>query len=137
MDITPVVTGGQPRPVPTSPPPRRSEVRAALKDSAGVGLGFLPLGLAFGALVTQSGLDWWWAGLSAALVFGGSFEFLLIGMVTASAPLAAIAVSALLVNVRQARLLRAVLPPAPREWPSRQGVQHLRDVRRGVRAHYW
>ncbi|MFJ6564681.1 AzlC family ABC transporter permease [Streptomyces sp. NPDC091412] len=65
-----------------------------------MGLGFLPLGLAFGALVTQSGLDWWWAGLSAALIFGGSFEFLLIGMVTASAPLAAIAVSALLVNVR-------------------------------------
>ncbi|MEW1644185.1 AzlC family ABC transporter permease [Streptomyces sp. NPDC091219] len=65
-----------------------------------MGLGFLPLGLAFGALVTQSGLDWWWAGLSAALVFGGSFEFLLIGMVTAAAPLTAIAVSALLVNVR-------------------------------------
>ncbi|MEV8352043.1 AzlC family ABC transporter permease [Streptomyces niveus] len=75
-------------------------LRAALKDSAGVGLGFLPLGLAYGALVTQSGLDWWWAGLSAAVVFGGSFEFLLIGMVAASVPLTAIAVSALLVNVR-------------------------------------
>jgi 4-azaleucine resistance transporter AzlC len=71
-----------------------------LKDSAGVGLGFLPLGLAFGALVTQSGLDWWWAVLSAAIVFGGSFEFLLIGMVTASTPLAAVALSALLVNIR-------------------------------------
>ncbi|MBO8191607.1 AzlC family ABC transporter permease [Streptomyces oryzae] len=100
MDTTPVVAEGRPRPVPIPPPPTRSEARAALKDSAGVGLGFLPLGLAFGALVTQSGLDWWWAGLSAALIFGGSFEFLLIGMVTASAPLAAIAVSALLVNVR-------------------------------------
>lgn len=77
-------------------------MRTALKDSAGVGLGFLPLGLAYGALVTQSGLDWWWAGLSAALVFAGSFEFLLIGLVTACAPLAAIAVSALLVNVRHA-----------------------------------
>ncbi|MFB6950873.1 AzlC family ABC transporter permease [Streptomyces niveus] len=75
-------------------------LRTALKDSAGVGLGFLPLGLAYGALVTQSGLDWWWAGLSAAVVFGGSFEFLLVGMVAASVPLTAIAVSALLVNVR-------------------------------------
>lgn len=65
-----------------------------------MGLGFVPLGLAFGALVTQSGLPWWWAGLSAALAFGGSFEFLLIGLVTAVAPPAAIAVSALLVNVR-------------------------------------
>ncbi|MGX1540892.1 AzlC family ABC transporter permease [Streptomyces adustus] len=100
MDIPPVVTEGRPRPVPAPPRSTRSEARAALRDSAGVGLGFLPLGLAFGALVTQSGLDWWWAGLSAVLVFGGSFEFLLIGLVTASAPLAAIAVSALLVNVR-------------------------------------
>ncbi|MFB6877839.1 AzlC family ABC transporter permease [Streptomyces sp. NPDC056323] len=100
MDTTPVVAEDRPRPAPAPAPSTRFEVRAALKDSAGVGLGFLPLGLAYGALVTQSGLDWWWAGLSAALVFGGSFEFLLIGMVTASAPLAAIAVSALLVNVR-------------------------------------
>lgn len=65
-----------------------------------MGLAFLPLGLAFGALVTQSDLPWWWAGLSAALVFGGSFEFLLIGLVTAAAPLAAIALSAFLMNVR-------------------------------------
>ncbi len=72
----------------------------AFKDSAGVGLGFLPLGLAFGALVTQSGLPWWWAALSAAVVFGGSFEFLLIGMVVAAVPLAAIALSAFMVNVR-------------------------------------
>ncbi|CAL9340624.1 hypothetical protein SUDANB15_00254 [Streptomyces sp. enrichment culture] len=60
----------------------------------------IPLGLAFGALVVQSGLDWWWAGLSAALIYGGSFEFLLIGMVTAAAPLVSIAVAAFLVNAR-------------------------------------
>ncbi|MFD9816965.1 AzlC family ABC transporter permease [Streptomyces sp. NPDC059080] len=77
-----------------------SPARAAFKDSAGAGLGFIPLGLAFGALVTQSGLGWWWAGLSAVVAFGGSFEFLLIGLVTACTPLAAIAVSAFMVNVR-------------------------------------
>lgn len=73
---------------------------AAFRDSAAVGLGFVPLGIAFGALVTQSGLDWWWASLSSALVFGGSFEFLLIGLVTTVAPLATIAVAAFLVNLR-------------------------------------
>ncbi|MDT0446205.1 AzlC family ABC transporter permease [Streptomyces johnsoniae] len=79
-----------------------SDARAAFKDSLGVGLAFLPLGLAFGALVTRSDLPWWWAGLSAALIFGGSFEFLLIGLVTSAAPLAAIALSAFMVNVRHA-----------------------------------
>ncbi|WP_327296881.1 MULTISPECIES: AzlC family ABC transporter permease [unclassified Streptomyces] len=86
-----------------APPPSAgalSDVRGALRDSASVGLGFVPLGLAFGALCVQSGLDWWWAGLSAALAFGGSFEFLLIGLVVAAAPLASIAVAAFMVNVR-------------------------------------
>lgn len=65
-----------------------------------MGLGFVPLGLAFGALVVQSGLDWWWASLSAAVAFGGSFEFLLIGLVVTVAPLATVAAAAFMVNVR-------------------------------------
>ncbi|MEU1408940.1 AzlC family ABC transporter permease [Streptomyces sp. NPDC005728] len=65
-----------------------------------MGLGFVPLGIAFGVLVTHSGVGWWWAGLSSALVYGGSFEFLLIGLVAAGAPLVSIAVSAFLVNLR-------------------------------------
>ncbi|WP_409471060.1 AzlC family ABC transporter permease [Streptomyces sp. HC307] len=91
VTATTAVADGRSRPAP---------MRAAFADSTSVGLGFLPLGLAFGALVVQSGLDWWWAGLSAALIYGGSFEFLLIGMVTAAAPLATIAVTAFMVNVR-------------------------------------
>lgn len=79
---------------------RSVDARAAFADSASVGLGMIPLGLAFGALVVQSGLDWWWAGLSATFVYGGSFEFLLIGMVVAAAPLLSIAVAALLVQCR-------------------------------------
>ncbi|MYU50788.1 MULTISPECIES: AzlC family ABC transporter permease [Streptomyces] len=100
MHISPAVTGDRPLPAPAPPPAPASAARAAFRDSAGAGLGFIPIGLAFGALATQSGLDWWWAGLSAAVAFGGSFEFLLIGLVTATAPLAAIALSAFMVNVR-------------------------------------
>ncbi|TGA97330.1 AzlC family ABC transporter permease [Streptomyces sp. MZ04] len=97
MHISPAAVGARPS---SSPPRKRSDARAAFEDSASVGLGFLPLGLAFGALTVKAGLDWWWAGLSAALVYGGSFEFLLIGLVTAAAPLAAIAATAFMVNVR-------------------------------------
>ncbi|MGP3977116.1 AzlC family ABC transporter permease [Streptomyces sp. 8N114] len=103
MHIRPVVVDGSRHgdvPPPPPPPPQQSEARAAFQDCASVGLGMLPLGLAFGALVIQSGLDWWWAGLSAALIYGGSFEFLLIGMVAAAAPLTSIAVAAFLVQAR-------------------------------------
>ncbi|MFF9035487.1 AzlC family ABC transporter permease [Streptomyces sp. NPDC014892] len=102
MRIRPTVADpSSPSPTPPAPAARTSsDARSAFQDSAPVGLGFVPLGIAFGVLVTQSGLGWWWASLSSAVVFGGSFEFLLIGMVTAAAPLASIAVSAFLVNVR-------------------------------------
>jgi len=59
-----------------------------------------PLGLALGMLVSQSCLAWWWAPVLAAFVFAGSMEFLLVGLLTAAAPLAQVAVSTLLVNFR-------------------------------------
>nr|WP_319023141.1 AzlC family ABC transporter permease [Streptomyces phaeolivaceus] len=65
-----------------------------------MGLGLVPLGLAFGLLVTRSGLDWWWATAFTTLIYAGSFEFLLIGLVVAVAPLATVALTALLVNIR-------------------------------------
>ncbi len=73
---------------------------AALKDSLPVGLGLGPLGLALGVLVVQSGLPWWWGAVFAGVVYAGSLEFLLVGLVAVAAPLATVAATALLVNVR-------------------------------------
>src|SRR5689334_4331370 len=75
-------------------------LRTALKDSAAVGLACLPMGLAFGVLVAHSSLAWWWASVFATVVFAGSLEFLLLGLVTGGASLASIALAALLVNAR-------------------------------------
>jgi 4-azaleucine resistance transporter AzlC len=77
-----------------------SEALAALKDSASVGLGLVPLGLAFGAFITHVGLPWWCASLFTAVIYAGSFEFLLVGLAVAVAPLTTVALTALLVNVR-------------------------------------
>jgi len=71
-----------------------------VRDSAGVGFGLVPLGLAFGVIVAHSGLAWWWATVFTSMVYAGSLEFLLVGLVVAVAPLATIATTALLVNVR-------------------------------------
>jgi 4-azaleucine resistance transporter AzlC len=76
------------------------DVLAALRNSTSVGLGLVPLGLAFGVIVTHTGLPWWWATLCTSVVYAGSFEFLLVGLVGALAPLATIATSAFLVNAR-------------------------------------
>lgn len=60
------------------------------------------MGMAFGVLIVQSGLDWWWGPVFAGVIFAGSLEFLVLGMVTAAAPLATIAGTAFLVNFRHA-----------------------------------
>ncbi|TWP37321.1 AzlC family ABC transporter permease [Leekyejoonella antrihumi] len=83
-----------------APEPRRADLVLALRDSTSVGLATVPVGLAFGVLVSQSGLPWWWATLSAAVIFAGSLEFLVLGMVTAFAPLAQIAITSFMVNFR-------------------------------------
>lgn len=80
--------------------PHAFEVAVALRESASVGLGLVPLGVAFGVIITRAGLAWWWASVFTSVIYAGSFEFLLIGFVTALAPLATIALSAFLVNVR-------------------------------------
>jgi predicted branched-subunit amino acid permease len=86
------VTAAEPRP--------RSEAIAALWVSGSVGLAIFPIGIAFGMLVVHSGLAWWWASVFSCTIFAGSFEFLLIGLTVAAAPLAQIALTAFLVNSR-------------------------------------
>ena len=78
----------------------RSEVAAGWRTVGPACVAVVPLGLALGVLVVQSGLAWWWAPVIAAVVFAGSMEFLLVGLLAAAAPLAQIAVSTLLVNFR-------------------------------------
>lgn len=85
---------------PSRDSPEPGQVRLGITHSLPAVLGVIPIGVAFGVLVTQSGLQWWWATLFAAVVFAGSLEFLLIGLVTVMAPLGQVAVTAFLVNFR-------------------------------------
>ncbi|MGH3354118.1 MAG: AzlC family ABC transporter permease [Nocardioides sp.] len=78
----------------------RTEIAAGWRTVSAACVAVVPLGLALGVLVVQSGLAWWWAPVLGAVVFAGSMEFLLVGLLAASAPLAQIAVSTLLVNFR-------------------------------------
>ncbi|MFR4188719.1 AzlC family ABC transporter permease [Corynebacterium variabile] len=81
-------------------PTIRSEVTAGVRASWTVALGLLPLGLAFGLLVSQSGFAWWWTPVFSFVIYAGSMEFLAISLVTGGvAPLSA-AVTGFLVNFR-------------------------------------
>ena len=64
----------------------RHDVRLAVRDTIGVGLGLFPIGLAFGVLVVQSGFHWWWAPLFSTIVYAGSIEFLMVGLIWGLSP---------------------------------------------------
>lgn len=78
----------------------REHVKETGRYAAPVALGMVPLGLAFGLLVTQLGFSWWWAPIFSVIIYAGSLEFLLAAMIAGAAPLAQIAVTTLVVNSR-------------------------------------
>lgn len=77
-----------------------ASIRLAFFDTIGVGLGLFPLGLAFGILVVQAGLDWWWAPAFSIAIYAGSMEFVAIGLIMSLTPLLQIGLATLLVNFR-------------------------------------
>lgn len=78
------------------------EIREALKDSRPVALGLIPLGLAFGLLMTQSGYAWWWTPVFSFVIYAGSMEFLAISLVAGAVNPVLAAVTGLMVNFRHA-----------------------------------
>ena len=78
----------------------QNDFRLAVADSSVVMLGIAVLGLGLGIILNAHGLPIWTAPLLSALVFAGSVEFLMVGMVSAGAPLASIALMVFLVNAR-------------------------------------
>ena len=81
-------------------PEGRTDLREAARDAGVVWTGLFALGIGFGVLVASHGLPWWLAPVISATLFAGSVEFILAGMLAATAPLAAVALTTFLVNSR-------------------------------------
>lgn len=81
-------------------PSRPGDFAYAARVSGVVWAGLFALGIGFGILVVGSGLPWWLAPVISAVVFAGSLEFLLIGMLASATPIATIALTTFLVNSR-------------------------------------
>ncbi len=65
-----------------------------------VAAAYVPLGLALGVFMVSSGIDWYWAPISALVIFAGSIEFLVVTFILSGQPLLAVAWTALIVNFR-------------------------------------
>lgn len=77
-----------------------SAARAAFPDTIPVLTGYLFLGAGFGILLVESGYSVLWAGVMALLIFAGSGQYLLVGLLASGTSLLSAAVATLLVNAR-------------------------------------
>ncbi|MBB1076404.1 AzlC family ABC transporter permease [Rhodoferax sp. 4810] len=88
----------------SSLPPALPETPAppisVLSLSIPVAMGYVPLGMVFGFLFVQAGASWWLAVTASVLVFAGAAQFMMVPMLAAGLPVAAIALATLVVNLR-------------------------------------
>ena len=78
----------------------REDISQGLRDTRAAAIGLIPLGLAFGLLMVQSGFSWWWTPIFSIVIYAGSMEFLAISMVTGGATAVASLVTGFMVNFR-------------------------------------
>ena len=78
----------------------RAEIIKAIWTCMPIAVGVVPLGLAFGVLMVQTGFDWWWTPIFSIVIYAGSMEFLAISMVTGGVTPAVAAVTGFMVNFR-------------------------------------
>ncbi|MCM2341315.1 AzlC family ABC transporter permease [Rhodoferax sp.] len=84
--------------IPSHTPP--SPHISVLSLSVPVAMGYVPLGMVFGFLFVQAGAPWWLALLASVVVFAGAAQFMMVPMLAAGLPVAAIALATLVVNLR-------------------------------------
>ncbi|MBE0475018.1 MAG: AzlC family ABC transporter permease [Rhodoferax sp.] len=85
---------------PQTPPAPQTPAISVLSLSVPVAMGYVPLGMVFGFLFVQAGAPWWLALFASILVFAGAAQFMMVPMLAAGLPLAAIALATLVVNLR-------------------------------------
>lgn len=77
-----------------------STKKKALSITIPIMLGYIPLGMAFGFLLTSESIAWYYAPLFSIMVFAGTIQFLAIAMLVNGVSYTDIAIATLLVNFR-------------------------------------
>lgn len=80
--------------------PGESGFKEGMRVAGILCIGFIVMGMGVGVLVASVGLPWWVAPALSAVVYAGSVEFLLVGLIVSTAPLSLVASTTLLMNAR-------------------------------------
>ena len=89
-------------------------VRAVLRVTAPVGMGYVPAGFAFGALATQAGFAPLFSLAMSVFVYAGALQYAAIPLLAGGGGLLAVALTTLLVNLRHVLYAVPLLADLPR-----------------------
>lgn len=73
----------------------------ALKKSVPIISSYLLVSMAYGMMMQEAGLSWFWALFTSLTVYTGAFQFVLITFISSGASLLTIGMTALFMNSRQ------------------------------------
>ncbi|MCW5875864.1 MAG: AzlC family ABC transporter permease [Anaerolineales bacterium] len=96
----------------------RAALLAGMRDTVPLLVGAAPFGLIFGALALAAGMSPLGVAAMSAFVFAGSSQFIAAGLIAAGTPIAVIALTTLVVNLRH-MLYSATLAPKLQGLPLR------------------
>lgn len=95
----------------------KKHIIQGMKKSVPICIGYFPLGLAFGVIAQDYGMNLFEVALMSILLFSGSGQFITVALMTIGASLTSILVTILLVNSRYI-LFSASLSPYLKKFPS-------------------
>ena len=106
--------------MPNESPPAAAPRLSLLALSAPVAMGYIPLGMVFGFLFVQAGIDGGLAVLASLLIYAGAAQYMMIPMLAAGLSLGTFAVATLVINLRHVfyglSLLGRLPRPAWQRW---------------------
>lgn len=79
---------------------KKKELRFAFVKTIPILFSYIFLGMAFGIMMYQAGIPFYWAMLTSLLVYSGAFQFVLVPFFVAGTNLLTVALTALAVNSR-------------------------------------
>lgn len=86
------------------------DVRSAVKETLPTVFGYIGIGVAFGVVGRAAGLSPWLIFLMSLIVYGGSAQFITVGMLASHSPILSIVFSTFLVNSRMILMSMTLAP---------------------------